>query len=84
MPKKSGKNKFKHKKTIRPVANTREKNQPVPVSVSPVKPSPAFRSTTGAAEQVAKHQYVISDIKRSLIIGASVFILLFILYFTLR
>ena len=85
MPKKSGRSRMKNKRrVIRHPTAAREASQPAQVLPLSPRQTPVSKSTTAAAELAAKHQYALHDVKRSLIIGAAVFALLFIVYFTLR
>ena len=88
MPKKYGRSRIKHKRQARRNPTTpiiaRETSQPAQVIPFSPRKAPVSRSAGAADELAAKHQYILSDIKRSLIIGAAIFALLFILYFTLR
>jgi len=85
MPRKLRKRRPKHRARSSPqpvaVKEVGQRTQPLPSSS---KGAPAAKPAIPTAEQVARHRYALSDLRRSLVIGGFVLLLLFVLYFLLR
>jgi hypothetical protein len=85
MPKKSRKDRLKLKRWGPPQPlDTKPDGQFSQVlRISPT-PASAGKSSVRADEQAARHQYVLSEMKRSLTIASVLLVLLIILYFLFR
>jgi hypothetical protein len=85
MPKKSRKDRLRVKRWGTPQSLTTKKDGQFSqvLRISPT-PAPAAKSSMRADEQAARHQYVLSEMKRSLTIASVLLVLLIILYFLFR
>jgi len=86
MSKKSRRSRARHKTRSSPkrlaVKEVSQRPQSLPLSS---KPPPVAKSTvTMAAELADRYKYVLSDLRRSVVTAAVLFVLLIVLYFFLR
>ena len=85
MPKKSRRNKLKRQRPANPQTLTvKEPSQSPQVIIFPSKQKARAKSPVTVEEQTNRYQYVLSDLRRSIILAVVILIILFVLYFLLR